>query len=179
MALKLCLAGAVCLLLLTACSAAPAKKIEQTVDVRPMERDTTLYVVPFQPVLAPESLASGVFDRFVDAMNDRMVETGIEASILKQPIAAVDPVWLDKQYYVVGDIFAYGQESGCCSTEMRVKGRMLVYQPQTRYPVAKIEIPYNILFDHDRSNLEDETARMIETLATQMNRELIAVVGPR
>ena len=93
-------------------------------------------------------------------------------------MTSVDSAWLGQQYYVTGSVFAYGQDSGCCSTEIKLSTRLQLYQPGTPYPVLRIDLPYRILFDHDRSNLEIEWERMTTSLAEQLRNALLAEIAP-
>ena len=164
---------------LAGCATTPPYRVERTVDLKQPEEGTILYFVPFQPVLAPEELTSALFDRIVDDFDGAAAGSGLSAEILKRKLASIDKSWLDKQYYVTGDVFAYRQDSGCCSTEINLSSRLQLYQPDTPYPVVRITLPYRILFDHDRSNLETETERMISSLAEQLRNALLSEIVPR
>lgn len=172
----------VCFLLLTtflaACSTTPPYRVERSVDLHRPEEGTVLYFVPFSPVLAPEELTSNLFNQVVDGFDGAAAGSGLSALILKREVASVDPAWLGQQYYVTGNVFAYGEESGCCSTEIKLSTRLQLYQPGTPYPVLRIALPYRILFDHDRSNLEIEQERMTTTLADQLRSALLAEIAP-
>jgi hypothetical protein len=163
---------------LTACSTMPAYRVERTVDLQRPAEGTILYFVPFQPVLAPIELSSDLFNQIVDGFDGAAAGSGLSALILKREVASVDPAWLGQQYYVTGSVFAYGQDSGCCSTEIKLSTRLQLYQPNTPYPVLRIDRPYQILFDHDRSNLEIEWEQMITSLAEQLRNALLAEIAP-
>ena len=77
-----------------------------------------------------------------------------------------------------GNVFAYREDSGCCSTEIKLSTRLQLYQPGTPSPVLHIDLPYRILFDHDRSNLEIEWERMTTSLAEQLRNALLAEIAP-
>jgi hypothetical protein len=163
---------------LSACSTTPTHRIERTVDLQRPTEETILYFVPFLPVLAPDELTSDLFNQVVDGFDGAAAGSGLSALILKRDVASVDPAWLGQQYYVTGSVFAYGQDSGCCSTEIKLSTRLQLYQPGTPYPVLRIDLPYRTLFDHDRSNLEIETERMAATLAEQLRNALLAEIAP-
>lgn len=174
------LGGVLLLVLLFAgCTATPARRVERTLDVQRPAAATTLYVVPFAAVLAPEELTSAIFDRFVDGFDVAAAGSGLTASILKRDPATIDSTWLERQYYVTGELFAYREDAGCCSTDLRLRARLQLHQPGTVYPVVRIEIPYAVLFDHDRSDLEAEKERLIEHLSTQLRSALLAEIAPR
>lgn len=163
---------------LAGCSTTPAYRIERTVDLQRPEEGTILYFVPFQPVLVPDDLAGNLFNQIVDGFDGAAAGSGLSALILKREVASVDPAWLSQQYYVTGSVFAYGQDSGCCSTEIKLNTRLQLYQPGASYPVLRIDLPYRILFDHDRSNLEIEQERMTTSLAEQLRSALLAEIAP-
>lgn len=163
---------------LAACSTTPTYRIERTVDLQRPTEEKILYFVPFLPVLAPEELSSDLFNQIVDGFDGAAAGSGLSALILKREVASVDRAWLGQQYYVTGSVFAYGQDSGCCSTEIKLSTRLQLYQPGTPYPVLRIDLPYRILFDHDRSNLEIEWERMTTSLAEQLRNALLAEIAP-
>jgi hypothetical protein len=163
---------------LAGCSTVPSYRIERTVDLQRPAEGTTLYFVPFQPVLAPIDLTSDLFNQIIDGFDGAAAGSGLSALILKREVASVDSAWLAQQYYVTGSVFAYGQDSGCCSTEIKLNTRMQLYQPGTPYPVLRIDLPYRILFDHDRSNIELEWERMTTALAEQLRSALLAEIAP-
>lgn len=163
---------------LAACSTTPAYRVERTVDLQRPEEGTILYFVPFLPVLAPEELTSNLFNQIVDGFDGAAAGSGLSALILKREVTSVDSAWLGQQYYVTGSVFAYGQDSGCCSTEIKLSTRLQLYQPGTPHPVLRIDLPYRILFDHDRSNLEIEQERMTTALAEQLRSALLAEIAP-
>lgn len=171
-----------CCLLLTAflagCTATPPYQVERTVDLHRPDGEAILYFVPFQPVLAPDDLTSNLFNRLVDDFDGAAAGSGLSALILKRQLTDIDSAWLGQQYYVIGNVFAYGQDSGCCSTEIKINTRVQLYQPGTPYPVVRIDLPYRILFDHDRSNLEIEQERMTTSLAEQLRSILLAEIAP-
>ena len=163
---------------LAGCSTVPAYRVERTVDLQRPEEGTILYFVPLQPVLAPEELTSNLFNQIIDGFDGAAAGSGLSALILKRDVASVDPAWLGQQYYVTGSVFAYGEDSGCCSTEIKLSTRLQLYQPGTPHPVLRIDLPYRILFDHDRSNLEIEQERMTTSLAEQLRSALLAEIAP-
>jgi hypothetical protein len=163
---------------LSACSTTPTHRVERTVDLQQPTAETILYFVPLLPVLAPEELVSDLFNQIVDGFDGAAAGSGLSALILKRELSSIDSAWLGQQYYVTGSVFAYGQDSGCCSTEIKLSTRMQLYQPGVPYPVLRIDIPYRILFDHDRSNLETEWEQMTTSLAEQLRAVLLAEIAP-
>jgi hypothetical protein len=163
---------------LAACSTVPPSRVERSIDLHRPEEGTILYFVPLQPVLAPLELSSDLFNQIVDGFDGAAAGSGLSALILKRDLASIDSVWLGQQYYVTGSVFAYSEDSGCCSTEIKLNTRLQLYQPGTPTPVLRIDLPYRILFDHDRSNLEIEQERMTTSLAEQLRSALLAEIAP-
>lgn len=165
--------------LLAGCSTVTQPRIERTVDLQRPTEGTTLYFVPFQSVLAPEELTGDLFNRIVDDFDGNAAGSGLSALILKREVRGIDPAWLGQQYYITGSVFAYRQDSGCCSTDIQISTRLQLFQPATPYPVLRIDLPYRTLFDHDRSNLEIEHARMTAALADELRSALLAEIVPQ
>lgn len=163
---------------LAGCAATPSFRVERTVDLHRPEGETILYFVPFLSILAPDEVTSALFNRMVDDFDGAAAGSGLSAQILQRELSSIDKAWLSQQYYVTGEVFAYRQDSGCCSTEIKLNTRLQLYQPGAPYPVVRILLPYRILFDHDRSNLEIETERMTTTLAEQLRNALLAEIAP-
>jgi hypothetical protein len=163
---------------LAGCSTTTGYRIERSVDLQRPEEGTTLYFIPLQPVLAPEELTRNLFNQIVDGFDGAAAGSGLSALILKREMASVDPAWLGQQYYVTGNVFAYREDSGCCSTEIRLSTRLQLYQPGTPTPVLRIALPYRILFDHDRSNLDIEQERMTTSLAEELRSALLVEIAP-
>lgn len=163
---------------LAGCSSAPKNRIDRAVDLQRPSGAAIIYFLPFQPVLAPQELTMAIFDKIIDELDGAAAGSGLSAEILKRDLASIDHSWLARQYYVTGEIFAYHQDSGCCSTEIKLSTRLLLHQPETPHPVLRIDLPYSTLFDHDRSNLEIETAQMITTLAEQLGNALLSEIAP-
>lgn len=166
------------LIVLAGCSRTAPYRIERTGELQRPEGDTILYFVPFQTALVPEEIANDLFNQMVDDFDGAAAGSGLTALILKPELTTVDSNWLTQQYYVTGDVYAYAQDSGCCSTEIKLQTRIHLYQPNTPAPVMQVELPYRILFDHDRSNLEAEQNRMAATLAEQLRSAILAEVAP-
>lgn len=163
---------------LAGCSTVPAYRVERAVDLQRPEEGAILYFVPFQPVLAPVELTDNLFNQIVDGFDGAAAGSGLSALILKREMTSVDPAWLGQQYYVTGNVFAYREDSGCCSTEIKLSTRLQLYQPGTPTPVLRIALPYRILFDHDRSNLEIEQERMTTSLAEELRSALLTEIAP-
>lgn len=179
MGLKHFFAIFVIMILLAACSTAPPYRVERMAEFQRPTGELTLYFVPFHAILAPNDLSSELFNRVVDSFDSAATEPKLTALIFKRDLASVDKGWLGQQYYVTGDVFAYDEETGCCSTEIKLTTRLLLYQPGTANPVLRIDRPYRILFNHDQSTLEAEKERMLTTLSKEFHRALAAEITPR
>lgn len=140
----------------------------------------TAYVVPFAGALVPEEFSATVFNDFVDQLNGRRRETGIRSfTILKDDLNTVGAPWLSRQYYISGDIWSYVEDSGCCSTNIRVKARVYIHEPGKNTPSVEIFVPMESFFDHDRSTIERERDRLARALARDLSRKVIDALSPQ
>ena len=136
----------------------------------------TLYIVPFLNVMIPEDFSSLMFDQFVDQMLAVGEARDFSVRILKQELDSVDPEWLGSQHYISGELFAYLEESGCCSTSIEAKARLYRHQPGLDEPADIILIEDDSFFDHDLGNLDQErtimATRMAETLVDRLQSKM-------
>ncbi|ABB30277.1 hypothetical protein GeomeDRAFT_2413 [Geobacter metallireducens RCH3] len=157
----------------------PKTQISVSPSFRPASDVETAYVVPFGGALVPEEFSATVFNDFVDQLNGRRRETGIRSfAILKDEVSAVDPGWLARQYYISGDIWSYVEDSGCCSTNIRVKARVYVHEPGRSIPSVEIFVPMESFFDHDRSTIDRERGRLARDLARDLSQKVLAAMAP-
>lgn len=132
-----------------------------------------IFVVPFTVVMVPREVEEGIFDRLVDQLNyDLNAEgSGYEFTIVKRPLDEAGRAWLAERSYITGEMFGFVRDSGCCSTELRLRTRLLYYQPGSDAPTLTIDYPRLVLFDHDKSTLEIEQERLIaDTVQTLAQR---------
>jgi len=166
------------LLLLFGCASPPLKEVrEPGFSARPEKK--TLYVMPFLSVMVPEDVEEGVFDQFVDALNESDARGDYEFVILKGGEESVDADWLSEQNYLTGEIFGYVEDSGCCTTLIRLKSRIRFYQSGHADPTLTLEYPREIFFEHDYSTLEAEKKKLVtDIVETLAERFLSAVTEP-
>ncbi|TYO96673.1 hypothetical protein EDC39_11363 [Geothermobacter ehrlichii] len=165
--------GLLCLMLLlvAACSSRPEVHKKSTFTVVPSEE--TLYVVPFTTIMVPQAVSEGIFDRFVDALIEKGVDRKYNVVILKQGLKEIAPDWLASHYYITGDLFAYVEESGCCSTTIRSRSRIRLFQPGSTEPVLMMEYPREVFFDHDYSTIEQQRRLLARDIADTLAGYLI------
>lgn len=164
--------------LLWGCSA-PTPSLRKETGFSPRPEKAVLFVAPFTTVMVPPEVEEGVFDLFVDALNSAAGESSPEFVILKGGVAGVDPSWLGDQHYLTGEIFGYVEESGCCSTAIRLKSRIQLHQPGSDAPTLRLEYPREIFFDHDYSTVEAERRKLAEDIATTLARRFLdALAAP-
>ena len=165
------------LLLLAGCAASPKTRSYGFLDPR-LEREV-LYVVPFDATLVPPDFGGPIFDQFVDILNARRKQTRVgRFVILKEELKEVEPVWLIKQNYVSGDIWGYVESSGCCSTDMKVKSRIYLYEPGKNMPTLEVFVPVEGFFEHDRSTLAAARSRMGKKLAEELADAVLRKLTP-
>jgi hypothetical protein len=138
-----------------------------------------VYVAPFVATLVPSEVADPVFNDFVDILNARQPLPGVKFySIIKEDLTEVDPAWLAKQAYITGELWSYIENSGCCSTELRIKARISVHRPGETQTLD-IFVPREGFFEHERSTIEVERARFARRLSEDLADRLISSLSPR
>lgn len=163
-------------LLLAGCG--PTARVTTAPDFKPSPDQDVIYVAPFVNTLVPERFAETVFNDFVDTLNSNRALTGGKwFLIIKDELKDVDPAWLAKRPYIAGELWSYIENSGCCSTELRVKARVGFYEPGRKEPSVDISVPLESFFEHDRSTLEAERTRLAKRLAGELADQFIKSMG--
>lgn len=169
--------GLMVFLLLSACASSPKTRSFGVLDPS-LEREV-LYLVPFDATLVPSDFGEPVFNQFVDLLNARHKQTRVgRFVILKEELKEVEPAWLVKQNYVSGDIWGYVENSGCCSTDMKVKSRIYLYEPGKNTPTFEVFVPVESFFEHDRLDVATAKARMGNKLAKELADAIIDKLTP-
>jgi len=164
-------------MLLAGCAASPVTKNYTVLDPN-VERES-LYIVPFDATLVPPDFGDPIFDQFVDILNSRRKQTKVgRFVILKEELKEVEPVWLIKQIYISGDIWGYLETSGCCSTDMKVKSRIYLYEPGKNSPTFEVFIPVEHYFEHDREDIAVAKKRLGKKLATDLAEAVLKKLTP-
>ena len=132
---------------------------------QPEPEPGVIYVIPFVAIMVPNELNDRLFDEFVDQLNQGGEEFGVQFVILKEGLQRVDPDWLAIRKYVTGEIYAYVEDSSCCSTELRTKARMTFHRPGLESPAFTYDYPVKTFFDHDNSTIDVERLKVAEDIA--------------
>ena len=135
-----------------------------------------IYVIPFAAVMVPNDFNAMFFDQFVDLLNQGGEDLGLQFVILKEDLQRVDPEWLAVRQYVTGEIYGYVEDSGCCSTDLRTKARLSYHRPKQELPAFRYEYPARLFFEHDRSTIDVERAKVAEEIAANLSSELLTVL---
>jgi hypothetical protein len=145
----------------------------------PQRERETVYVVPFDTTLVPPEIGEPVFNEFVDLLNSRSRKTRVgKFLILKEELKEVEPAWLTRQTYISGDLWGFVANSGCCSTEMKVKSRVYLYEPGKDTPSVEVFVPEDEFFEHDRVSSAAGKARMADRLARSLADAIIRKLTP-
>ncbi|MDT8444891.1 MAG: hypothetical protein RQ722_11390 [Desulfuromonadales bacterium] len=132
-----------------------------------------VYVVPFVSLMVPDDVDARVFDQFIDTLNREGEALNLQFVILKEGLQRVSPQWLSIRKYVTGEIYAYVEDSGCCSTDLRTKARLSYYLPNQDAPAFGFVYPVKSFFDHDRSTIGIERAKLADDIAMALASELL------
>lgn len=164
-------------LLLTGCSG--TVKIRDYGGLDPKTERETIYVIPFDATLVPPDFGEPVFNEFVDRLNAQRNSTRVgKFLILKEELKEVEPAWLIKQTYISGDVWGFVESSGCCSTEMKVKSRIYLYEPGKNDPSLEIFVPEEEFFEHDRISITAAKTRTGKKLAWALADAIINKLRP-
>lgn len=165
------------ILLLSGCAGGQITKDNSQMDSQLVRE--SLYIVPFDATLVPPDFGNPIFNEFVDILNARRKQVRVgRFAILKEELKDVEPVWLIKQVYISGDIWGYVESSGCCSTEMKVKSRIYLYEPGKNVPTFEIFVPADYYFDHDRNDITTAKAALGKKLALDLAEALLKKLTP-
>lgn len=155
------------LLLLIGCASRPDVAISPAFN--PSPEDNIVYIVPFSQSLVPEEFSNAVFDDFVDNLNKNRSRTDVQwYYILKEELKDIDPAWLTRQVYITGELWGYIENSGCCSTELRAKARLRLFEMEQSAATLEMTFPAENFFEHDRSTPAAGRQQMAAHLSTQM-----------
>jgi hypothetical protein len=131
-------------------------------------------ILPFSNTLVPESFSTAVFNDYVDNMNDSRDKTGFSLfAIIKDDLKSTEKILSPAYIYVSGEIWSYIEDSGCCSTALRVKSRLRIYRVNSRELLWEAEIPMESFFEHDSSTLDVERLKLGKRLSSAMSQMTI------
>ncbi|ACM18769.1 lipoprotein, putative [Geotalea daltonii FRC-32] len=157
----------IAMLLLFGCASGP--RVTMSPAFNPAPEDNIVYLVPFSQSLVPNDFSDTVFNEFVDNLNKNRSRTDVQwYYILKEDLKDIDPAWLTRQVYISGELWGYVENAGCCSTELRAKARLNLFEMEQRDATLEMQFPVEAFFEHDRSTLSNERQRMAKRLATEM-----------
>jgi len=163
-------------LALTGCA---GSKVRNFGGLDPQQTRDAVYIIPFTATLVPPDFGEPLFNEFVDHLNASRKNTRVaNFVILKEELKEVEPAWLVKQTYISGDIWGFVENSGCCSTEMRVKSRIYLYEPGRNDPSLDVYMPEEDFFEHDRASTTAAKLRLGKKLAHALADAIIKKLTP-
>jgi hypothetical protein len=142
----------------------------------PSRADDTLYIATFTTVMVPKAVTEQIFDQFIDILMDRLGEDR-PLVLLKEGTAGADAQWLAARSHVRGELFSYVEESGCCSTTLRIRSRLQLYRPGAERPLLVAEYPRDIYFNHDYTTVEEQRQLLLADVATTLANRLSAALA--
>jgi len=132
-----------------------------------------VYIVPFVSVMVPGVVNDRIFDQFVDILNQNGEEIKLQFLILKQGLQNVSPEWLSVRKYVTGEIYAYVEDAGSTSTELRAKARLTYRRPNQNAPAFGFEYPVKSFFDNNHSSIDVARLKLSEDIAVTLAGKLL------
>jgi hypothetical protein len=166
--------------LLVTAGCANSPKVTITPSFKIVASQEIMPILPFASTLVPESFSESVFNNFVDILNDNQSKTRIKwFSIIKENIQDVERQIPPDNIYITGEIWSYIENSGCCSTELRVKARIRFFEVGSPERIMEILLPMESFFEHDHSTLTVEREKLALRLAQEMAQQvLLALKAP-
>jgi len=163
---------AMLLSLLSGCSSGPRVTTSRSFSIA--QNQQMVPIVPFANTLVPAAFSEMVFNDFVDGMNENQQQAGLAwFGIVKDDMTELEKILSPAHIYISGEIWSYIENSGCCSTELRVKSRLRIYRVQSRELLWEAEIPVESFFEHDRSTFPLEREKIGKRLSASMVRETV------
>jgi hypothetical protein len=163
--------------LVCGCTTAPVTRDYGRLDPQ-VEREA-IFIVPFDATLVPPDFGEPVFDQFVDLLNARRNQTKVgRFVILKEELKEVEPAWLTRQVYISGDIWGYVESSGCCSTDMKVKSKIRLFEAGNSTPTFEVFVPVEYYFSHDRGDITGAKEHLGKKLALDLAETVIKKLTP-
>lgn len=144
---------------------------------KPDPEPKVVYVDPFTGVMVPKECKDRLFDQFVDILNQQAEPLGLQFVILKQGKQDVEKSWLADRKYITGEVFSYVEESGCCSTSLRIKTRVTYYTANKSAPVTNVVFPISTFFDHDQTSVESARMVLADKIALTVSNEILNSLG--
>lgn len=160
----------ICSVLLAAC--AVEVELAQHEGFVPRTQPQTIFVVPFTTIMVPGEVTEGLFDRFVDNLNQVQARDGLEFIILKQGLDAIDAAWLSKRDYVTGEVFAYVEESGSSTATIRAKSRIMLFQADQAGPTLQLDYPVDLFYEKDYLSLAAARRKLAIKISDSMAQKL-------
>jgi len=163
-----------CLVFLLTAGCAPGPKIQTSQAFTIAQNQKMVPIVPFSNTLVPATFAETVFNDFVDGMNDHQRQAGFSwFGIVKDDMNELEKILLPTHIYISGEIWSYIENSGCCSTELRVKSRLRIYRIRSKELLWEAEIPLDSFFEHDKSTFPLEREKIGKRLSDTMIHETL------
>ena len=169
---------ALCFLLIFCSCSGTSRPVDVSGSAIELQTDQ-LYVVPFETIMVPGEVSENLFDLFVDRLNRKGAEKGIEFVILKQGLAEIDTDWLTDKNYLRGELFAYIEEVGSDMTDIRARSRLRFYQPGKSMPALQLVYQAEVFYQNDYSSLPAERRKLAVEIANSLADKFLAAINAR
>ena len=158
--------------MVSGCASGPRIQTSQAFTIA--QNQKMVPIVPFANTLVPAQFSEMVFNDFVDGLNDNQKQAGFSwFGIVKDDLKELEKVLQPTHVYISGEIWSYIENSGCCSTEIRVKSRLRIYRVNSRELLWEAEIPLDSFFEHDASTFPLEREKIGKRLSNTMVKETL------
>jgi hypothetical protein len=161
---------AACSLMLFACSF--GVQVAQKESFVPRTQPQTIFVVPFTTIMVPGEVSEGLFDLFIDNLNDLHAGGDLDFVILKQGLEAVDDEWLRTHDYIIGEVFAYVEDVGSSTASIRAKSRISLFQEGKTDPTLQLDYPVDLFYEKDYSTQKEARRKLAEKISGSMAQKL-------
>lgn len=166
------ISASVLFLMVSGCASGPRIQTSQAFTIA--QNQKMVPIVPFANTLVPAQFSEMVFNDFVDGLNDNQKQAGFSwFGIVKDDLKELEKVLQPTHVYISGEIWSYIENSGCCSTEIRVKSRLRIYRVNSRELLWEAEIPLDSFFEHDASTFPLEREKIGKRLSNTMVKETL------
>jgi hypothetical protein len=134
-----------------------------------------LYLLPFNPGQAPDTVTAALFDALVEHLYTLGEERNLQVTIVKEELTDEDVAWFAQRQYLIGEISHYSEEKGCCYTEIKLTGQVQLQLPGgVKQPI--IELSDELFFNHDMTSAQKGLVEICNRLGKKMAEQILVQI---